>query len=411
MSFDIALSGIQAIDQQLDQISNNIANSGTYGFKSSRDNFAALYADGGTANGTNIGSTSQSMGVTGGLVNTGDKLNAAINGAGFFVVKTAQGALNYTRVGLFGTDTSGYVIDPSGNRVQGNSVTPPSTTLGPVGDIKVPTGQIPAVASTAMSTVANMSADWTTTTGWVTPVPADPAAGTAAIDAAGYNSLKTSSLTDSLGVQHTLTQYFVKTGVTTVDVHYVVDGTELGSSPATLTFDSNGQLVTPNATTPAAPLAITGLSDGASDMAVSLDYTGTTQFSGTASATVTPNGYASGSYRGIEIGADGSVIATYSNNQQQVVGNLTVATFANVNGLQPVDNTSWAATTTSGAANNVNAGVGSAGTLTVESLEQSNVDITSELVSLMTSQRNYQANSKVIQTEDTMLQSLMQALQ
>ena len=406
MSFDIALSGIQAIDQQLDQISNNIANSGTYGFKSTRDNFAALYASGGTANGTNIGSTSQSMGVAGGLVNTGDKLNAAINGDGFFVVKTAQGALNYTRVGIFGTDTNGFVIDTAGDRVQGNTVTPPSTTLGPVGDIQVPTGQIPAVASTTASTVANMSADWTVPTAWTPP---DPTA-TPPIDAAGYNSLKTSSLTDSLGVSHTLTQYFVKTGTGVVDVHYVVDGTELATSPATLTFDANGQLVTPNATTPAAPLAFAP-TNGAAVMAIALDYTGTTQFSGSASATVTPDGYASGSYRGIQIGADGSVIATYSNNQQQVVGNLTVATFANVDGLQPIDNTSWAATTTSGAANNVNAGTGSAGTLTVESLEQSNVDITSELVSLMTSQRNYQANSKVIQTEDTMLQSLMQALQ
>jgi len=412
MSFDIALSGIQAIDQQLDQISNNIANSGTYGFKSSRDNFAALYADAGRPNGTAIGSVSQSMDVTGSQVSTGDNLNAAINGAGFFVVKNAQGVTNYTRVGIFGTDTSGYVTtDPGGLRVQGNVITPPSTVAGPVGDIKVSTGQIPAVASTNLNFVANLSADWTVNPNpYTPPTAANAAAGTPAIPAANYNDSRTSTIYDSLGTVHTLTQYFVATGPGAVTVNYAVDGNDTGQTQS-LTFNSQGQLTSPLAGA-ATPLTIPGLSDGAADMSVSFDYTGTTEFAGnTTIATNQADGYASGGYTGIQIGADGSIIANYSNNQQQVVGKLAIATFANVDGLQPIDNTSWAATTTSGTANVGNAGVGQAGSLTVGSLEESNVDITSELVNLMTSQRNYQANSKVIQTEDTMLQSLMQALQ
>jgi flagellar hook protein FlgE len=410
MSFDIALSGIQAIDQQLDQISNNIANSGTYGFKSTRDNFSALYAGAGTPNGTNIGSTSQSMGLTGGLVNTGDKLNAAINGAGFFVVKNIQGTMNYTRVGIFGTDTSGYVVDPAGDRVQGNVYTPPSTVAGPVGDLKVPTGQIPAVASTNLNFVANLSADWVvpTNTTWVSPVAAVPGTPAVEADPTTYNDSRTSTIYDSLGTAHTLTQYFVATGPGAVTVHYAVDGTDTGETQS-LAFNTEGQLTSPLVGT-ATPLTFTPT--GADPVSVNFDYTGTTQFAGnTTIATNQADGYASGGYTGIQIGADGSIIANYSNNQQQTIGKLAVATFANVDGLQPVDNTSWVATAASGTANVGNAGVGQAGTLTVESLEQSNVDITSELVSLMTSQRNYQANSKVIQTEDTMLQSLMQALQ
>jgi len=411
MSFDIALSGIQAIDQQLDQISNNIANSGTYGFKSSRDNFSALYADAGRPNGTAIGSVSQSMDVTGGLVNTGDNLNAAINGAGFFVVKNAQGETNYTRVGIFGTDTSGYVTTTTGERVQGNVITPPSTVAGPVGDIKVSTGQIPAVASTNLNFVANLSADWTVNANAFTgPTAADPATGTLAVPAANYNDSRTSTIYDSLGTVHTLTQYFVATGPGAVTVNYAVDGTDTGQTQS-LTFNPQGQLTSPLAGA-ATPLTLSGLSDGAADMSVNFDYTGSTEFAGnTTVATNQADGYASGGYTGIQIGADGSIIANYSNNQQQVVGKLAVATFANVDGLQPIDNTSWAATTASGTANVGNPGVGQAGSLTVGSLEESNVDITSELVGLMTSQRNYQANSKVIQTEDTMLQSLMQALQ
>ncbi|WP_295995852.1 flagellar hook protein FlgE [Rugamonas sp.] len=417
MSFDIALSGIQAIDQQLDQISNNIANAGTYGFKSTRDNFSALYANGAQPNGTTIGSTSQSMNVAGGLLNTGDGLNAAINGAGFFVVKDQTGTLNYTRVGIFTTSTDGFVTDATGRHVQGNVITPPSTVLGPVGDLTVPTGQIPAVASTKLTYVANLSADWTPPANtWVAPTPASPGVAAVDPDVSTYNFPKTSTLYDSLGVQHTLTQYFVKDATPgtlggSVDVHYVVDGAEVGT-PLTMTFDGNGQITNPVPATPAPALNITGLADGAADMTINFDYAGTTQFAGTTTvSTNQADGYASGNFNNILLSDDGSIVAKYSNGASQTIGKLSVATFANQGGLTAVDNTSWIATTASGAANLSNAGVGQAGTLTTKALEQSNVDITSELVGLMTSQRNYQANSKVIQTESTMLQSLMQALQ
>jgi flagellar hook protein FlgE len=142
-----------------------------------------------------------------------------------------------------------------------------------------------------------------------------------------------------------------------------------------------------------------------------INYTGTTGFAGEATtSTNNADGYAAGTYSGLTLDTDGSVIASYSNGQKQTVGKIAIATFPDEGQLTAISDTSWVTSTTSGEALVGTPGSGMAGSLTVSSLEQSNVDITSELVGLMTSQRNYQANSKVIQTESTMLQSLMQAI-
>ena len=146
-------------------------------------------------------------------------------------------------------------------------------------------------------------------------------------------------------------------------------------------------------------------------MSVAIDYTGTTQFAGESTTTTDrADGYASGTYTGVELATDGSVVAKYTNGQKQNIGVIALATFPDEGALTAVNDTSWVASTTSGTAMYDRPGVGMTGKLVTSSLEQSNVDITSELVGLMTSQRNYQANSKVISTENAMLQSLMQAL-
>src|SRR5471032_3274751 len=151
MSFDIALSGIQAINEELDQTSHNIANAGTYGYKSTRANFSTLIA-GNQPTGTEIGSTTQSIGLAGGTLNTGRALDASIAGRGFFVVKdAASGQSEYTRVGIFDTSKDGFLIDASGRKVQGFGIKPPSNILGALGDITIPNGQIPAVASTKLN--------------------------------------------------------------------------------------------------------------------------------------------------------------------------------------------------------------------------------------------------------------------
>lgn len=159
MSFDIALSGIQAINQQLNTSSNNIANAGTYGFRSSRANFSSMYA-GARATGVEVGSVTQSMSLNGGVLNTGRTLDAAIDGRGYFVSRDAQNTLTYSRVGIFSASNSGYLTDSNGKLVQGYATVPGLNTLGPMGDIKIPTGQIPAKASEKLTYTGNLSSDW-----------------------------------------------------------------------------------------------------------------------------------------------------------------------------------------------------------------------------------------------------------
>ncbi|HTN66649.1 MAG TPA: flagellar hook-basal body complex protein [Burkholderiaceae bacterium] len=393
MSFDIALSGIQAINSQLTTISNNIANSGTFGFKSSRANFSSMYA-GTQPTGTEIGSITQSIALGGGVLNTGGSMDASIKGRGFFVSKDSAGTILYSRVGIFNTDKDGYVTDSFGRRAQGYAAVPGTTTLGALGDLRVPTGQIPASASTKMDYVGNLSADWTVPT----TVPFDPT------DATSFNSSVVTEVFDSLGGKHSVTQYYVKTGANAVDVRYTFDGAVQPTTTA-LSFDLFGRL------NPPGPVTLALAPVGAAAMSVGVNYAGTTQFAGEATSTTNAaNGYAAGALTGVQISEDGAVMATYSNSEKQSIGTLALATFANEGALESVSDTSWVSTNASGNALYSTPGRGMTGTLTVGALEQSNVDITSELVSLMTSQRNYQANSKVISTENAMMQSLMQAL-
>lgn len=394
MSFDIALSGIQAINEQLNTVSNNIANAATYGFKGSRANFSSVMA-GSRPNGVEIGSVTQNISTNGSTQTTGRGLDAAIDGRGFFVSVNAQGTTQYSRVGIFSTDSTGMLIDSNGNKVQGYGPSK-NGTLGVMGDVQIPTGQIPAVATTGIAYTGNLSADWTVPT--VTPF--DPAKNTS------YNMVKQSIVYDSLGTQHTLSQYFVKKDANTVNAFYSLDGAKPGATPAVLTFDATGALKT----TAGNSVAITA-AGGAAAGNVTIDYTGTTRFAGEATTTTNrSNGYASGTFVGVELAPDGSLVAKYSNDQSQVVGTIALATFANEGALSSISDTSWVANADSGAALYSSPGVGLAGKLSTGALEGSNVDITSELVGLMTSQRNYQANSKVLTTENQMMQALMQAL-
>jgi flagellar hook protein FlgE len=394
MSFNIALSGIQAINEQLEAVSNNIANSSTYGFKSSRANFSAMYA-GEQANGVSVGSLTQNIGANGSIESTGRSLDAAIEGRGFFVTRDSQGSMSYSRVGIFAADKGGNLVDSAGRKVQGYGPTV-NGTVGTMGDIQIPTGQIAAKASTGVNFVGNLSADWTQ----------KPDANFQANDPSTYNMVKQSVLYDSLGTQHTVSQYFVKTNTNEVTVRYGFDGAAPAAS-TTLTFDPQGQL--PPATKSGA--LTLNPTNGADPIAFTIDYTGTTQFAGEATSTTnSTDGYASGNYVGVELAANGSVVARYSNEQKQTVGTIALATFGNEGALTATSDTSWQANTASGLALYGTPGSGLAGKLNTGALEGSNVDITSELVGLMTSQRNYQANSKVITTENQMMQALMQAL-
>ncbi|HEY0685245.1 MAG TPA: flagellar hook-basal body complex protein [Steroidobacter sp.] len=395
MSFNIALSGINAINTELNAISNNIANAGTYGFKSSRANFAAMYS-GTQAMGTEASSLTQSIDIGGGILTTGRSLDASLQGRGFFVTRDTTGAEVYTRVGIFSVDKDGYLSDSFGRRVQGYAAVANSTALGAFGDLQIPTGQIPAQPSTTLNYVGNLSADWTVPT--VAPFDST--------DPQSFNGSMVSVVYDSLGVQHSVTQYFVKTGTNQVTVHYSSDGVALPTTTV-LDFNTSGQLVAPAGTV---PLAL-GTPPGAAPLTLDVSYAGTTQSAGEATTTTNAtNGYAAGTYLGLQLSEDGGVMAQYSNGEKQRVGTLAVATFPAEGALIPISDTAWTTSTASGAPLYFTPGSGMAGTLTPGSLEQSNVDMTAQLVQLMSSQRNYQANTKVIATENEMMQALMQAV-
>ena len=345
-------------------------------------------------NGVRAASTTQTLDVAGGLLSTGRNLDVAIAGNGYFMVKDSTGVMNYTRVGVFDVDKQGVLVDHMGRQVQGYGVTAGNAALGNLGNLTVPTGQIPAQASTSVDFVANLSADWS--------VPANAFNPT---DSSSYNSSTVSVVYDSLGRQHTVTQYFVKTANNTVEVHYQNENTAVGTS--TLKFTTAGQLDTAASTVAAVNLTPAG----ANALSVTFDYAGTTQFAGdTSTTTNASDGYASGTMVNVLVGADGSVNAQYSNGMVQSVGVIALATFPSDSGLTAVDGTSWQASAKSGAALIGTPGTGQLGELESQQLEQSNVEVANELVGLMGAQRNYQANTKVISTQNEIMQSLMQVM-
>ena len=396
MSFNIATTGLNAVTEQLNAISNNIANSGTVGFKSGRAEFSALYAESQPL-GVGVSGVTQSITKGGSIASTGNALDLAINGNGFFVVRDSAGTTAYSRAGYFGTDSSGNLINNLGMYLQGYPVDANGQLqVGTVGNLTISSGSIPAKATDSLDFTANLDAN--------AEVPAnatfDPK------DNTSYNNSYTTQIFDSLGREHTLNQYFVKTGDNTWETHYYLDDAEIPNSTQEMTFSDQGVLTKPtNLTTLDIDIP------GAAALSIDLSYNGTTQYGSDFSVSKNQgSGYASGERTGQAIDADGSVYATFSNGERMLQGQLVLADFANANGLQSQDGTTWTQTASSGAPLTGAPGTGLLGSITAGALEQSNVDLTSELVGLMTAQRNYQANTKVISTNDSMMNALFQAV-
>lgn len=400
MSFSIATSGLNAVTEQLNAISNNIANSGTVGFKSGRAEFSALYAESQPL-GVGVSAVTQSITKGGSISSTGTALDLAINGNGFFMVRDSAGTTAYTRAGYFGTDSSGNLVNNLGMYLQGYPVDANGVLqVGTISNLTISSGSIPAKATESIDFTANLDAR--------AEVPAtspfDPK------DNTSYNNSYTTQVYDSLGREHTMNQYFVKTGDNEWQVHYYMDDQPVTSGGVNqvqnLTFNSQGILTTPSGSVPlAADIA------GADPITIDMSYNGTSQYGSDFSVSKNKgDGYASGERTGQAIDEDGSVYATFSNGERLLQGQLVLANFTNPNGLQSQDGTTWAQTASSGAPLTGTPGSGLLGSIVSGALESSNVDLTSELVGLMTAQRNYQANTKVISTNDSMMSALFQAV-
>lgn len=395
MSFDIAISGLNAINQQLGAISNNIANSGTVGFKSGRAEFASLYAEGQPL-GVGVTGIAQSISKSGSIFSSASSLDLAINGDGFFVMRDSAGSTAYTRAGYMQTDSLGNLINNQGMYLQGYSVDANGVVqTGTVGNLTISSGSLPAKSTSTLDFTANLNANEKL------PETAkfDPT------DETSYNHTYATQVYDSLGREHTMKQYFVKTSDNEWEVHYYMDDQDLGTTQK-MTFTEQGILEMPNGA-----VNITADIPGAERIELALNYNGTTQFGSDFSVSKNNgNGYASGERTGQTIDKDGSVYATFSNGERLLQGQVILATFSNPNGLSSQNGTTWTQTASSGAPLTGTPGTGLLGALTSNTLEGSNVDLTAELVGLMTAQRNYQANTKVISTNDSMMTALFQAV-
>ncbi len=403
MSFQTGLSGLNASSRSLDVIGNNIANANTTGMKSSRAEFgdliaASLGAGGGGSGGTaGIGvavATIAQQFTQGNISTTGNSLDVAINGGGFFQLTQPDGSMAYTRDGEFKLDKDGYIITNTGANVMGyptdNAGNPTSVSIE---KLQLPTSApIPASATTAITAEFNLDSRAPVAASVTPPTP---------------RTTYGTSLTvyDSQGATVPVNLYFTKVASTTTDNWDVYDVATGGTALFQLQFDANGSLTSP-ATSPI--LTIPTPSAVTPSITATLDIGDVTQFGASfAVSNLTQDGYAPGELTGLSIGESGVITTRYSNGQTQYNGQITLADFRNVQGLEPLGGNAWAATFQSGLPVQGSPGDGRFGALRAGSLEESNVDLTSELVNMMTAQRSYQANAQTIKTQDQIMSTLV----
>jgi flagellar hook protein FlgE len=404
MSFQQGLSGLNAAAKNLDVIGNNVANSATVGFKQSQAQFADVYANSLTgAGGSNVGIGVKVAQVAqqftqGNITSTSNPLDMAINGGGFFRMDN-NGEINYQRNGQFQLDRAGFIVNPMGAKLTGYTADAGGVlSTGAPGPLGINTADLSPQITTEVNAVLNLNSGNT--------VPAT--APFSISDPTSFNSSTAISIFDSLGNTQTLQTFYVKTANPGEwQVYAASDGTQIGAGPvATLNFDTSGLLTT---AMPLAAITVPATATGATPtFPVTLDYLGTTQFGAAFSVnTLNQDGFTSGRLAGFSVGADGMILGRYTNGQTGILGQVVLANFANPNGLQQLGNNLWAETSTSGAPLVGIPDTGSLGVLQSSAVEDSNVDLTAELVNLITAQRVYQANAQTIKAQDAVLQTLV----
>ncbi|MBL8251740.1 MAG: flagellar hook protein FlgE [Candidatus Competibacter sp.] len=462
MSFRTALTGLNAASADLGVISNNIANNNTTGFKASRAEFGDIYSlsDLGTSTRRSIGTGVKLNAVSqqfkqGNLDTTGNPLDLAIDGEGFFSLKDTDGSMVYTRAGAFSLDKEGYVVNSLGQKLQGYQTNPTTgeVDLGTENDLQTQTANIDPKQTTTGEYGINLNAGSIAPTA---PFDFD--------DSRTYNFASAMTVFDSLGNDHSLNAYFVRAGAvpagapagTTAawNVYFSMDGLQLDGSPlpaagaaqryGVLCFDAfgdiSGTLDASGALTGASsivlagaglppggtgivptngpdPITGAGVPNGAENpinssgtpAGVTIKFDSVTQYgSPSGNNAVTQDGYATGRVVGVDVGEDGSISGRYSNGQAKVLGQVILANFRNTQGLSPIGDSSWVETAASGQPVKGPPGTASLGLVRSGALELSNVELSEQLVKMISAQRNFQANAQVISTADQMTQTLLQ---
>jgi flagellar hook protein FlgE len=403
-SFSIALSGLTASSSDLDVTANNIANANTVGFKGSRAEFADVYASGAvnlntsvTGEGVRLADTAQQF-TQGNISTSSSNLDLAISGDGFFTLKDANG-LVYSRNGQFAEDSNGNVVSSTGQALQ---VYPPllngGFNTGALADLNLQTAQSAPLPTTSGNVILNLPAGATAPT----VAPFNPN------NSLTYNQSTSTTVYDSLGNAYPATFYFSQTAAPNVwAVNLTVNGTAVGAAQ-NLTFSSSGAQTVPAG----GGLTFAGYTppDGAQAMSMNFNFGATTQYGGAFGVTsITQNGYATGQLSTVAIDPAGTVSAVYTNGRSTELGQLAMANFPNPQGLKQLGDTNWSETFTSG--NVVQGTAASAGFGSIQSgaLESSNVDLTTELVNMITAQRAFDSNAQVITTSNQESQTVIQA--
>lgn len=423
MGFQHGLSGLKAASTNLDVVGNNIANANVVGFKQSQAQFSDVFANSlGGAGSNQIGIGTQVAAIAqqfsqGNISNSSNPLDIAIVGGGFFRMSD-NGAISYSRNGQFHLDSNGYLVNADNLNVTGFAANSSGQIIADAPtNLQLSTAEMTPRETSNFAAGVNLDSR--------TDVPA-PLPAFDATNPATYASSTSGAIFDSLGNSHTLTLFFQKTAPATWEVFASVDGaadtagmpvgvTLGGGASTTMNFDTNGALIAP--TGPVAvsvdlPAIATNLGradwGATAPLTFSLDLTSSTQFGSNFGVNkLSQDGFTSGRLAGFSVSDDGTIQGNYTNGQNRTLGQIVLASFANPNGLKPQGRNQWLETADSGLPL---VGVplsGTLGSLQSAAVEESNVDLTSELVGLITAQRVYQANAKTIETQDAVLQTLV----
>lgn len=406
MTLQTALSGLTSAQTGLNTVSNNLANANTTAYKSQTALFQDIYPSNAT-NTPGIGSSLEGMSTDlteGNLTSTGNSLDAAIQGNGYFIV-SSNGAQQYTRDGAFQLSSSGQLETLNGSKLLGyatvNGVQ--CNTLGP---ITINTGAVAANATSTLGLTLNLNSGDATIPSTTTFNPSDPTTYSESTSAVTYDSLGNANRVQLYLVQNQPATSGATPSWTVYAQPELANGTNVGTPQnlTTLGFTSSGTLTSGSPAT----LSV-NWGNGAAASNIAMNFTGTTLAAQSfAVAGITNNGYAPGNYTGSSISSDGSVQASYSNGQTLSAGKIALANFINPEGLNPVTGNLYAVTNSSGQPVVNTPGSGQAGTLSGGELEASNASTSSLLVSLIQYQQAYQANTSVIQTEQQDSQRLVQ---
>jgi len=396
--------GLDIAQQTLNALASNIGNVSTPGYKSSAYSFDATLAAS-----TNSVLSDPSAGnvqqfTQGSITSTGNPLDAAINGQGFFVMGNGGGQVGYSRDGQFAIGSSGTLQGINGENVMGYSSDGKGNIIPNLSKISLSKTPLPPSASSTVSMALNLAGSQSAPTTTLFN----------ATDPTSYNNSQTVTVFDKSGVSHSLQTYFVSSGANlsgpnTYNLHFTLDGKDVTpTTPPSLQFSADGTQVTTGANANPSAIALTLPASGGTSFPVNVDISQVTQFGGTYQAvSVTANGYGVGNFSNFSIGQDGKITASYGNGQSLVVGQVALANFVNPQGLAQTNDGLFLESSASGQPTVGAPGTGALGVLQSSSLESSNVDIASSMVEMITAQRNYQANAEAVKVNDQIMQDLV----